>query len=110
MVNESVVLRLLECYAARGTIVKKSIWSCSLGWACDPIRSGSTARRVGGKLSLIGGSNMIGLSRIRRIGERPILERQAGLDVKVSVGRVSDRNHAAGGRSGDRGRYRAGKD
>jgi hypothetical protein len=55
--RESTVLRLLECYIARGAIVKKSIWSCSLGWACDPIGSGSTARRVCGKLSLIGSSN-----------------------------------------------------
>jgi hypothetical protein len=50
-------LRLLECYIARGAIVKKSTWSCSLGWACDPIRSGSTARRVCEKLLLIGGNN-----------------------------------------------------
>jgi hypothetical protein len=29
---ESVVLRLLESYMARGTMVKKYTWSCSLGW------------------------------------------------------------------------------
>jgi hypothetical protein len=75
-ITGSAVLRLLECYTAGGTIVKKPIWSCSPGWACDPIRSGSTARRVCGKLSSIGVINTIGLSRIRRIGSVPILERR----------------------------------
>jgi hypothetical protein len=59
---------------------------------------------------LIGGSNTIGLPRIHRITDRPIIERQAGLDVKVSVGRVRDCNHATGGRGGDRGCHRAGED
>ena len=47
--RESVVLRLQECYMTRGAMVKKSTGSCLLGWACDPIRSGSTARRLCGK-------------------------------------------------------------
>ena len=75
-ITGSAVLRLLACYTAGGAIVKKPIWSCSPGWACDPIRPGSTARRVCGKLSSIGVSNTIGLSRIRRIGNVPILERR----------------------------------
>lgn len=47
--RESVVLRLQERYMTRVVIVKKSTGSCSLGWACDPIRSGSAARRLSGK-------------------------------------------------------------
>lgn len=48
--------------------------------------------------------NAIGLPRILRNGNRPIAKFQAALDVKVSCGRVRDRDHASGtGRNGDRG-------
>lgn len=58
----------------------------------------------------IGGNYPAGLSRIRRIGNRPILERQAELTVKVSGRRVDARNHDTGGRSGDRRRRRTCQD
>jgi hypothetical protein len=60
--------------------------------------------------SSIGGNYPVGLSRIRRIGNRPILERQAELTVKVSGRRVDARNHDTGGRSGDRRRRRTCQD
>jgi hypothetical protein len=47
--------------------------------------------------------NAIGLPRILRNGNRPIAKFQAALDVKVSCGRVRDRDHAGGtGRNGNR--------
>jgi hypothetical protein len=106
----SVVLRLQECYMTRGAMVKKSTGSCLLGWACDPGPFGQHRPAVLRQASPIGGNYPAGPVANYRIGHMPVLERWTELAIKVSVGRVGDRDHDTGGRSGHRRRRRTCQD
>jgi hypothetical protein len=86
----------------RGAMVKKSTGSCLLGWACDPGPFGQHRPAALRQASPIAAITRPALSRISRIGNMPVLERWTELAIKVSVGRVDDRDHGTGGRSGDR--------
>ena len=79
--------------------------TCSCGRKLTPAAALRQAFALSAKHAAAGGNHAIGLSRIRRIGNRPIAVRQAVLPEIVHAGRVDARYHhvCGGGRSGNGG-------